>query len=136
MKSLQHYNQARFDGKGIIITGGGSGIGLATAQLFAQQGGHVLVVGRRPNLLKDAARSHEQIASMVADVSREEDATAVVKYALNLWGQLDVLVNNAAMFALASLETVTSAQAISIFSNKCVRPYMAEQSCAGRLDRE
>lgn len=133
MKSLQQYSQARFDGKGIIITGGGSGIGLATAQLFAQQGGHVLVVGRRPELLKDAARSHEQIASMVADVSREEDATAVVKYALDLWGQLDVLVNNAAMFASASLETVTSDQAASIFQANVLGPTWLSKAALGAL---
>ena len=47
MKYLHEQSQAIFDGKGILITGGSSGIGLVAAQFFAQLGGHVLVVGRR-----------------------------------------------------------------------------------------
>jgi NAD(P)-dependent dehydrogenase (short-subunit alcohol dehydrogenase family) len=133
VKYLQQHGQALFDGKGIIITGGSSGIGLATARLFAQQEGHVLIVGRRPDLLKDAARSHEKIVSMVADVSREEDATTVVNYALDLWGHLDVLVNNAALFALASLETITSEQAISIFQTNVLGPTWLSKAALGAL---
>ena len=133
MKYLHEQSQAIFDGKGILITGGSSGIGLAAAQFFAQLGGHVLVVGRRSEAISEAARSHEQIRGMVADVSREENAAAVVKHALDLWGRLDVLVNNAAMIALASLETVTSDQATSIFQTNVLGPTWLSKAALGAL---
>jgi NAD(P)-dependent dehydrogenase (short-subunit alcohol dehydrogenase family) len=132
MKYLYERGRA-FNGKVIIITGGSSGIGLAAAQFFAQLGGRVLVVGRRAEALAEAERGHERIEGMVADVRREEDATAVVKQALDLWGRLDVLVNNAAMFALADLETITSEQVMAIMQTNVLGPIWLSQAALGAL---
>jgi NAD(P)-dependent dehydrogenase (short-subunit alcohol dehydrogenase family) len=122
LENAQGQIRGIFDGKVIIVTGGSSGIGLASAQTFARRGGQVLIVGRRAEAVEAAVKSHGRIMGMVADVSREENAAAVVKHALDLWGHLDVLVNNAGMFALGSLETITSDQITSLFQTNVSGP--------------
>jgi NAD(P)-dependent dehydrogenase (short-subunit alcohol dehydrogenase family) len=133
MENLHEHSQARFDGKSILITGGSSGIGLAAAQHFAQQGGHVLIVARHSEVLSQAERSHKRIVGMAADISREEDSIAVVRQALNLWSRLDVLVNNAAMFALASLETVSSEQISTMFRTNVLGPTWLSKAALSAL---
>lgn len=115
-------NPSLFDGKTILVTGGSSGIGLAAALLFARLGGNVLITGRHAEALAETTQSHQRIVSVVADVSNEENATTVVKHALDLWGRLDVLVNNAAMFISASLEAITPDQAIATFQTNVLGP--------------
>src|SRR5690242_3214137 len=108
--------------KVIIVTGGSSGIGRATAQQFAALGGSVLIVGRRAEALQQATRGYPTMASITADLSHEDEAKAVIERALQLWGRIDVLVNNAAGGAMASLETFTTEQLYSIFNLNLFAP--------------
>jgi NAD(P)-dependent dehydrogenase (short-subunit alcohol dehydrogenase family) len=116
-RRMQHH----FAEKVIIITGGSSGIGRATAHYFAQQGGSVLIIGRRADALK-AAANQERIAWMVADISQQETANAVVAHALALWGHVDVVVNNAATLLLTPLEDITSEQMSTTFRTNVFGP--------------
>ncbi|HTK11733.1 MAG TPA: SDR family oxidoreductase [Ktedonobacteraceae bacterium] len=113
--------QHDFHGKVIIITGGSSGIGKTTARYFAQQGGSVLITGRREEALK-AAANHERIAWIVADVCQEETATAIATRALELWGHIDVLVNNAATIALTPLASVRTELMYTMFQTNVFGP--------------
>lgn len=113
--------QHSFDGKVIIVTGGSAGIGLATARYFARHGGSVLITGRREEAL-EAAADHERIAWMVADIAQEGMATAIVERALELWGRIDVLVNNAAMVALTPLVRIETDLMYSIFQTNVFGP--------------
>ncbi|MES2056924.1 MAG: SDR family NAD(P)-dependent oxidoreductase, partial [Pseudomonadota bacterium] len=62
------------EGKVAVITGGSSGIGLATAKRFVDEGAHVVITGRREKELKDAATFiAENVTTVVGDVSRLED---------------------------------------------------------------
>ncbi len=79
----------------VVITGGGAGIGLAAARAFAVGGAHVLITGRRAGRLEEIARVEARIEWMVADVSSPVDAQRTIAKAIELWGRLDVLVNNA-----------------------------------------
>jgi NADP-dependent 3-hydroxy acid dehydrogenase YdfG len=88
----------------VLITGGGSGIGRASAVQFAREGHEVLVVGRRAAPLEETARASERITSLVADVCRESDLATIIDAVTQRWGRLDVLVNNAGAFAQRSLE--------------------------------
>jgi short-subunit dehydrogenase len=83
----------------ILITGASSGIGAATARLFATQGHTVGIVGRRPDKLRavldDCVRTSPESRSWVADLGELERAEAIAAEAEAGWGRVDVLVNNA-----------------------------------------
>jgi 3-oxoacyl-[acyl-carrier protein] reductase len=82
-----------------IITGAGSGIGAATALLFAQEGARVAVVDVREDTAKATAQAIEraggQALALTADVSRAVDNQAIVDQTLARWGRLDVFHANA-----------------------------------------
>jgi NAD(P)-dependent dehydrogenase (short-subunit alcohol dehydrogenase family) len=85
---------ARLDGKLAIITGGGSGIGEATAHVFAQAGATVVVTGRRLEPLKKVAKDVGGHA-IACDVSDQADVQAMFTEAMKITGSVDVLLNNA-----------------------------------------
>jgi len=85
-------------GKGVLITGGGSGMGLATAALFLKEGAKVVIAGRNAAKLAEAAKSlggGDRLATHVADVSIPEQAQGLIDAAVKILGQIDILVNNA-----------------------------------------
>lgn len=85
---------ARLDGKLAVITGGGSGIGEATAHVFAQAGATVVVAGRRLEPLEKVAKDVGGHA-IACDVSDQDDVRALFAKAKAITGRVDVLLNNA-----------------------------------------
>ncbi len=90
----------RFEGYGVLITGGARGIGAATARRFAREGARVLVADQDPaaatgtaRALREEGLTAEGIACDVADRAATE---AAVAHAVDTFGSLDVLVNSAA----------------------------------------
>ncbi len=92
--SLISMDTCRLDGKLAIITGGGSGIGEATARVFAEAGATVVVTGRRLEPLQRVANAIGGHA-IVCDVSNQSDVKAMFANALKITGKVDVLLNNA-----------------------------------------
>ncbi|GLY43927.1 short-chain dehydrogenase [Amycolatopsis sp. NBRC 101858] len=87
---------ARFAGKVVLVTGGGSGIGLATAQAFAAEGATVAVAGRDEQRLASAVKEIGGAASAVTvDVTDSADVARMVATVVERHGGLDVAVNNA-----------------------------------------
>ena len=86
-----------------IVTGAAAGIGRATALLFAQEGGKVIAVDKNPmdDLLEEAKECGTQyeIIQMMGDIGSPDTAKAMVKLAVDTYGQLDVAVNNAQVAA-------------------------------------
>jgi NAD(P)-dependent dehydrogenase (short-subunit alcohol dehydrogenase family) len=86
-------------GKTAIITGGGTGIGKATARLFAKEGANVVITGRTEERLIEAAEeirgAGKEISYRVSDVSNETDCIKTVEYTLDNYGRIDILFNNA-----------------------------------------
>jgi 2-hydroxycyclohexanecarboxyl-CoA dehydrogenase len=93
----------RLIGKVALITGGGAGIGGATGELFSAEGAAVMLVDASADALKKKAAAIEaklgdaRVKTFVADVSDAAEAARAVERTLDAFGQLDVLVNNAAM---------------------------------------
>ena len=86
----------RFDGKVVLISGGGTGLGLGAAQRFAREGARVVIMGRREARLRDACKEIGPAASfVVGDVTRRADCEIAVGETLKRHGRLDVLVNSA-----------------------------------------
>lgn len=92
--SLISTERCRLDGKLAIVTGGGSGIGEATAKVFAEAGAKVVVTGRRFEPLQRVATDIGGHA-VACDVSDQMQVKAMFAEALNITGRVDVLLNNA-----------------------------------------
>ncbi|MDK1474986.1 SDR family oxidoreductase [Streptomyces sp. 549] len=79
----------------VVISGGGTGIGLATARCFAAGGDRVVLVGRRTEVLDRAADSVPGALRVAADLTTPEGARAVERFVADECGAVDVLVHNA-----------------------------------------
>lgn len=89
---------SRLAGKRALVTGGGSGIGLAVARLFLQEGARVAITGRNEAKLQRAAgelAAGDRLLAHAADVSEPDQAQELVERVTGAWGGIDVLVNNA-----------------------------------------
>jgi NAD(P)-dependent dehydrogenase (short-subunit alcohol dehydrogenase family) len=101
----------RLKGKIAIVTGAGSGIGHATAVLFAREGASVLVTALVGKRAKGVAAEIQKLGGVaeafVGDVSSEKDAEQMAARADKLWNGIDILVNNAASFHHMTAEEAT-----------------------------
>ena len=100
-----------------LITGGGSGIGRATGLKLAQAGWRVVLTGRRPAVLEEAADAHENLLPIAADVTDESAVRALFAEVVKRFGRLDLLFNNAGIFAPATPFGQTSLEAFTASLN-------------------
>ena len=91
------------DGRVVLITGGGTGIGKEIARAFAEQGDRVIICGRTPAALDAVAQElnaelGDRVETRVCDVSDREAVRAMVDGIAGPYGRIDVLVNNAGIY--------------------------------------
>lgn len=87
----------RFDGKVAIITGASTGLGPVMAKMMAAEGAKLVLAARRVELVEGVAKAiGAQAVAVKADVTQEEDVAAMVEAAMSRWGQVDIMMNNAA----------------------------------------
>ena len=98
------------EGKIAVVTGGSSGIGLATAKRFVDEGAHVVITGRREAELKQAATLiKKNVTTVVGDVSRLEDLDRLFAVVKEKHGHIDILFANAGAGTVAPLAIATEA---------------------------
>jgi citronellol/citronellal dehydrogenase len=99
-------------GRVVLVTGGGTGIGRATALTFARTGGRVAICGRRPEPLAEAeaeiAAAGGECLAVTADVREPDAVEEVVSQTLDRFGAIDVLVNNAGGQFVAAAEDISA----------------------------
>src|SRR5437879_9368603 len=104
----------RLAGKRALITGGGTGIGRATAELFAREGAAVMVAGRRQAELEETVRrvlaAGGRAVSVQGDVSSPANAERMVQATVTGLGGIDVLVNNAGIIVRNASVTSVSVE--------------------------
>src|SRR5437667_3845061 len=94
----------RLANKTALITGGGSGIGLATARVFLAEGARVATVGRRKDVLDAAATSlGSDVLALQADVTDVESLEQAVATTVERFGELDVVFANAGIAEVSPL---------------------------------
>ncbi|MBF1747245.1 MAG: SDR family NAD(P)-dependent oxidoreductase [Veillonella sp.] len=127
----------------IFVTGATSGIGLECARAFAQDGDNVLIAGRRADRLAAIKEDFEQqygvrVDTLVLDVSKREDVESKVKSAIEAFGGIDVLVNNAGLAqGLDPFQDSTVEDAVTmintnvlglLYVTKAVLPFMIDKN--------
>jgi meso-butanediol dehydrogenase/(S,S)-butanediol dehydrogenase/diacetyl reductase len=102
----------RFSERVAIVTGAGSGIGLATAKRLGSEGARVVIADVKADAASAAAEAAKEAGAPDAwgtacDVSKEPDVVATVRGALGRFGRVDVVVNNAGLMVFKALEEQT-----------------------------
>jgi NAD(P)-dependent dehydrogenase (short-subunit alcohol dehydrogenase family) len=110
------HSPLRLDGKVAFITGGTSGIGLATAQRFVDEGAHVFIVARRREGLDEAvATIGKNVTPVQADVTKTDDLDRVYQTVKHTCGHLDVVVANAGRGAFSPITEITEELVAEVF---------------------
>ncbi|CAD0197526.1 unnamed protein product [Chrysodeixis includens] len=119
-----------FANKVVLITGASSGIGADTAIEFAKLDAKLVVTGRNKDNLEKTAKECELQSpskltplSVVGDVDKEADIERLIKETIDHFGQLDVLVNNAGIMGMGSIENTSLEQYDSIMNTNVRGPY-------------
>jgi meso-butanediol dehydrogenase/(S,S)-butanediol dehydrogenase/diacetyl reductase len=100
----------RLKDKTTIITGGGTGIGLACARLFTQEGAKVVIFGRRQDRLDQALKEiGESVLAVQGDITNASDTERLVETAVKQLGKVDILINNAGTFTPSPLHETEDA---------------------------
>src|SRR6266498_5110407 len=109
----------KLEGKVAVITGGSSGIGLATAQQFISEGAYVFIAGRRQSELDTAVRQigkNNNVTGVQGDVSNLADLDRLYATVKQQKGSIDILFANAGIDEFASLGAITESHFDKIFS--------------------
>jgi NAD(P)-dependent dehydrogenase (short-subunit alcohol dehydrogenase family) len=121
---------SRFEGKGVIVTGAGRGIGRAIAQRFASEGAEVMCVGRTLEPLEETLGLCGSGFAHTADVAVAADVDGAVAAALERWERIDVLVNNAGIDDETPFLEIEDANWDAVVATNLRGPFLMSQRVA------
>ena len=123
----------KLQGKVAVITGGTQGIGVATAKLFASEGAHVFITGRRQKELDEAVRAiGDNVTGIQGDVAKLADLDRLYENINATGRRIDIVFANAGIAEFAALDSITEAHFDKLFSTKM---RAGEKATAQRLAR-
>jgi NAD(P)-dependent dehydrogenase (short-subunit alcohol dehydrogenase family) len=128
-------NPVDFSGKVIIVTGGGRGVGLGISRRFLEAGADVVICGRS-EVDKLPEAGERQAAFIAADVRDIEQIDAVIDFAIERHGRVDVLVNNAGGAPEADAATVSPRFSESIIRLNLIAPLNFAQKANAVMQRQ
>lgn len=118
----------RLTGKVAVVTGGGTGIGRAIAQAFGTEGAKVGVVGRRREKLDETVRAVRdaggEAISLVCDVVKAQEARKAVADTEKEFGHVNVLVNNAGVLSVSTIESISEAEWDHVMATNLKGPFL------------
>ncbi|MDG6106232.1 SDR family oxidoreductase [Dactylosporangium aurantiacum] len=118
----------------VAVTGAGSGIGRATARAFADDGAHVVAIGRRSEPLRETAAGHCRITPLPVDITAEDGPQQIVQSVSETYGRLDVLVNNAGIVRGGTLGKLTPQLIAAQVATNLVAPILLAQAALPLLE--
>ena len=125
-------------GKGVLVCGGSSGIGLAAAQRFLEEGSRVFVAGLEPAEVDAAVaglRGHGEVSGLACDVSREAEVARLAAAAEAALGGVDVLANNAGTSRRAPFLEITAAEWDRIIAVNLRGMFLVAQAVTAQMAR-
>jgi len=97
----------------ILITGGGTGIGLAIVEAFLEKNNKVIICGRRESVLKDVKKKHPEIEYLVTDLRKPDQVRLLYQWTVKKFPEVNVLINNAGIQRALSFKNPESLEDIT-----------------------
>ncbi|GCE09312.1 SDR family NAD(P)-dependent oxidoreductase [Dictyobacter aurantiacus] len=123
--------------KVVIITGASSGIGLATARLFAQEGAKVALAARSADTLhtivNELHEQHREALAVPTDMSKKDEIESLVNRVFQQYGRIDILINNAGQAVRGHVADVDIDQFRQIFELNVIGPVEAMQAIVPKM---
>ncbi|HYA97741.1 MAG TPA: SDR family NAD(P)-dependent oxidoreductase [Methylomirabilota bacterium] len=130
---------ARLDGKIALVTGGGAGIGRAIALAYAREGARVAIAGRRREPLEETAKEIRagggKALEIACDVVRAADAQRAVAETAKRFGGLNVLVNNAGVVSVSTIESISEQDWDRVIETNLKGPFLMSRAALPELRR-
>jgi len=120
-----------------VITGAGRNIGEETAKLFASEGAKIVIVdmdkARGDKVASDIKKSGGQAVACVANIASEADVDALVKAAVDAFGRIDILINNAAISDNKTILDISKEEWDRVLSVTLTGPFLVTRAVAKRM---